>query len=194
MIEAVTLAFSAGGSRPARRGRLIGMAERPLHGGSNQCHDECMAEVAVHELQEQRAAVVREVVPLDAMPDFFGRSYHAIAAAVADQGLQVVGPPFAKYYGMPTDRVDVEAGFPVASSVAPVGSVQEGSLPAGRCYEAVHTGPYDTLEQTYNVVLARMAADGVQPSAVMWEYYLTDPGEEPDPAKWQTRVCWPVAS
>jgi AraC family transcriptional regulator len=26
----------------------------------------------------------------------------------------------------------------------------------------------------------------------MWEYYLTDPGVEPDPAKWQTLVVWPV--
>ena len=142
---------------------------------------------------EQPAAVVREIVPLDALTDFFGRSYHAIAAAVADQGLQVVGPPFAKYYGMPTDRVDLEAGFPVAGSVAPAGDVRAGSLPAGRCYEAVHTGPYDTLEQTYNLVLARMAADGVQPSEVMCEYYLDGPDDNPDPTQWHTRVCWPVA-
>ena len=94
---------------------------------------------------------------------------------------------------MPTDRVDVTAGFPVAGTVAPAGDVRAGSLPAGRCYEAMHTGPYETLEQTYNLVLAQMAEDGVRPSDTMWEYYLTDPEAEPDPAKWQTRVCWPVA-
>jgi hypothetical protein len=27
----------------------------------------------------------------------------------------------------------------------------------------------------------------------MWEYYLSDPEQEPDPAKWQTRVIWPLA-
>lgn len=152
-----------------------------------------MPDVVVSELQEQPTAVVREVVALGALTDFFGRSYHVVAAALADQGLQIAGPAIAKYYGMPTDRVDVEAGFPVAGQVAPVNGVHASSLPAGRCYEAVHTGPYDTLEQTYNLVLERMSADGVQPSEVMWEYYLSDPEDEPDPAKWQTRVCWPVA-
>lgn len=27
----------------------------------------------------------------------------------------------------------------------------------------------------------------------MWEFYLTDPENEPDPAKWQTRVVRPTA-
>jgi len=27
----------------------------------------------------------------------------------------------------------------------------------------------------------------------MWEYYLTDPEQQPDPATWQTKVVWPIA-
>jgi hypothetical protein len=27
----------------------------------------------------------------------------------------------------------------------------------------------------------------------MWEYYLSDPAAEPDPAKWKTLIVWPVA-
>lgn len=152
-----------------------------------------MPDIAVTDQPEQPAAVVRAIVALDGLPDFFGRSYHAIMAAVTDQGCQLAGPPFAKYYGMPTDRVDLEAGFPIAGPFAATGDVQPGSLPAGRCYEATHTGPYDTLEQTYNLILEQIGKDGATPSDVMWEYYLSDPEQEPDPAKWQTRVCWPVA-
>jgi effector-binding domain-containing protein len=152
-----------------------------------------MAEIEIIEHTEQPVAVVRSVVMLDAMPDFFGRSYHALSEELAKQGSQIAGPPFARYYGMPTDRVDVEAGFPVAAPITASGDVQPASMPAGRCYEATHVGPYDTLVETYNRVLQQMEADGVTPSEVMWEYYLTDPDDEPDPGKWQTRVCWPVA-
>jgi hypothetical protein len=34
------------------------------------------------------------------------------------QRLQPAGPPFALYRGMPTEIVDVEAGFPVPATVA----------------------------------------------------------------------------
>jgi len=27
----------------------------------------------------------------------------------------------------------------------------------------------------------------------MWEYYLSDPAAEPDPATWKTLIIWPVA-
>ena len=36
----------------------------------------------------------------------------------------------------------------------------------------------------------------VQPPATVpppWEYYLSDPEQEPDPANWQTKVVWPAA-
>ena len=71
--------------------------------------------------------------------------------------------------------------------------VAGGTLPEADAFEALHTGPYDTLENTYNAVLGRMQAEGLTPGDIMWEYYLSDPETEPDPAKWQTRVIWPVA-
>ena len=43
---------------------------------------------------------------------FFDNGFVVIAAALADQGLTPDGPPFARYYGMPADTVDVEIGFP----------------------------------------------------------------------------------
>lgn len=151
-----------------------------------------MVDIEITERDEQPTAVVRAVVPLTDLTDFFGRSYAAVAAALAEQDCRIAGPPFAKYYGMPTDRIDIEAGFPVAGPFASAGAVQPGSLPGGRCYEAMHTGPYDTLEETYNAILEQIGRDGGTPGEVMWEHYLTDPDTEPDPSKWQTQVCWPA--
>lgn len=148
-------------------------------------------------LKEQPTAVVRETVPMAALRDFFGRAFGAVMGAVQQQHVQLAGPPFALYRGMPTDVVDVEAGFPLAAPFTSAGgedtAVTAGTLPAGQAYEAMHIGPYETLQQTYGAIMARMRADGVSPGGAMWEYYLSDPGAEPDPAKWQTLVVWPVA-
>ena len=84
------------------------------------------------------------------------------------------------------------AGFPVAAAITASGDVVASRLPAGQVVEAVHVGPYDTLEQTYREVEAWIAEQGLRGTDVMWESYLSDPGAEPDPATWRTLVCGPV--
>ena len=152
-------------------------------------------EIKAAQLTEQPTAVVRETVPLNALRGFFDRAFGAIRGVAEEQHAQLAGPPFALYHGRPTDVVDVEVGFPLAAPVSggADSTVSPGVLPSGLAYEALHIGPYESLQQTYTAILARMRTDGVSPAEAMWEYYLTDPGAEPDPAKWQTLVVWPVA-
>lgn len=144
-------------------------------------------------ITEQPVAVVRERVPMDALASFFGRAFGAVMAAVQMQGASPAGPPFALYHGMPGETVDVEAGFPVAGNFHGTGEVASSTLPDTDAFEAIHTGPYDTLGTTYDAIRKSIEADGASPADSMWEYYLTDPEQQPDPATWQTRVVWPVA-
>ncbi|MET0520436.1 MAG: GyrI-like domain-containing protein, partial [Jiangellaceae bacterium] len=94
------------------------------------------------------------------------------------------------YRGMPTETVDVEAGFPVSTTIAAVNGVQAGTLPACRAVQAMHVGGYDTLDTTYEAVKQRMHEEGMKASDNMWEYYLSD--QSTDPATWRTLVIWPV--
>ncbi|RAN76689.1 hypothetical protein B5P43_21945 [Bacillus sp. SRB_336] len=94
---------------------------------------------------------------------------------------------------MPTATVDVEAGLPLAGGFEETAEVRPSSLPETEAYEAVHVGPYETLGTTYEAIRGRMRADGVTPADQMWEYHLSDPAQQADPATWLTRVLWPVA-
>jgi effector-binding domain-containing protein len=147
-------------------------------------------DMKIVELQEQPTAVVREQVAMSALPEFFGRAYAAVSAALEAQSIQQAGPPFALYRGMPTEIVDVEAGFPVSTTVAAASGVRGGILPACRAVQAMHVGSYDTLGTTYEAVKQRMNEEGLKASDDMWEYYLSD--RSTDPATWRTLVVWPV--
>ena len=161
----------------------------------NEHQPHAAPEITVSDRQEQHTAVIHETVPMADLRDFFDRAYRSVMSAVQQQNVQLAGPPFALYRGTPTDVVDVEAGFPLAGHYpgGGYGAVVAGTLPGGRALEATHVGPYDTLPQTYGAVMAKMQADGLTPGEAMWEYYLTDPAAEPDPATWKTLVVWPVA-
>ena len=151
-----------------------------------------MTEIRMTEHQAQLTAVVRERVPVKDLPQFFARALHQALEAMQSQGHHPVGPPFSLYHGMPTDAVDVEAGFPVDGLITAVDGVAPGSLPAGRVVEATHVGPYDTLPQTYEEITGYMKEQGLTPSSDMWESYLSDPAQEPDPATWRTQIFWPA--
>lgn len=151
-----------------------------------------MVDIEIVERAEQQTACVRESVPMDAVSAFFARAFHDTLATMQAQGIQPTGAPFAKYYGVPTTVVDVEAGFPVAHKITPGGGIMAGTLPRGRVVEATHIGPYENLHQTYAEMARYFETAGLTPGAVMWESYLSDPEREPDSATWRTQICWPV--
>ena len=107
----------------------------------------------VVDLEEQPTAVVAEAVALEGLSAFFEHAFMSVMAVTGRQGTPVTGPPFALYRSMPTQTVDVEAGFPTASVVEPEDGVRAGVLPACRAVEAMHLGSYDTLSETYDKAL-----------------------------------------
>lgn len=152
-------------------------------------------ETEIVRVEPQLVVIERQTVSMDAMTAFFDRVFGEIVAAVAAGGGTIVGPPFGWYHGMPTETVDVAAGFPVQG--LPVGSLA-GELvvverPGGQAAVTVHVGPYDTLAKSYERVAQYVAEEtDLVARDEMWEEYLTDPSTEPDPATWQTRVVLPV--
>lgn len=151
-----------------------------------------MTEIQIVDAPLQHTAVLRERVPMAEMTAFFARAFHETMAAMRAQRVAPVGPPFGKYYGMPTETVDVEAGFPVSAPITDAGDVTAGTLPGGQVVEAVHIGPYEKLADTYAEAQRWMVERELKPGEVMWECYLSDPEAEPDPATWRTLVMIPV--
>lgn len=153
-----------------------------------------MTTIGLIDVEEQPTVGMRRRVPVADLPEFFDEVFNAVAAAVTRAGAHLAGAPYARYRGMPTDIVDVEAGFPLTE---PYGGADPelvaGSLPAARAIEAVHQGGYETLRATYAQVEAWATEHRLQPLEEVWERYESGPSSDPDPATWRTRIVWPVA-
>ncbi|MCA1780877.1 MAG: GyrI-like domain-containing protein [Dermatophilaceae bacterium] len=143
-------------------------------------------------LEPTTAAVLRETVPMSELTDFFDRAFHAVMVTVQAQEVAVTGPPFAIYYGMPTDTVDLAVGFPTATPVSPADGVVAAELPGGRAAQLLHVGPYDQLESAYGRVMAWLSEKDHRPADVMWETYLNEPAPDGDPTANQTLITWPI--
>ena len=144
-------------------------------------------------LQPTTTAGVRATVPMSELTAFFDRAFHEVMEAVQAQEAAITGPPFAIYYGMPSETVDLAAGFPTTGAIEPTGEVTPSELPGGAAGQLLHVGSYDSLEGAYGRVMAWMGEKGYQPAGVMWESYLNEPTPDGDHSRNQTLITWPVA-
>ena len=150
-----------------------------------------MVDVELVEVPSETVARVRRRIPVEGMSEFFGQALAQVGREVPEAGGRVSGPPFGWYHGMPTDTVDVSAGFPVAGDVhVPDGGVVVEERPGGprgrrRARRRLRDAAAD-LRRGHGV--GRRARAGAR--ADMWEEYLSEPAG--DPATWRTRVVVPV--
>jgi effector-binding domain-containing protein len=147
----------------------------------------------VKTIEAQSAAAIRAEVPMAELRNVFDRGFHAVMQAVEAQGVAITGPPFGFYPRMPGETVAVIVGFPVASPIEPRGAVEPFELPGGRVVTGTHIGPYETLAETYEQLIAWTRGAGLTLAEGMWESYLSDPSVEPDPNTWRTLIVWPLA-
>jgi effector-binding domain-containing protein len=106
-------------------------------------------------------------------------------------GVQPAGPPFAAYYNMDMQDLDVEIGFPVKEAVQGEGEIEAGAIPGGKYASCLYTGPYENFELPYNALTAWLKEKGQQGIGVSYEFYLNDPEHTPQD-KLQTQILFPL--
>ena len=141
--------------------------------------------------KEQPVLSVRYRTAAAKLPETMGPIYGEIAAYMARKRIPFAGPPFALYHNMDLADLDVEIGFPVGKAEQGEGRIKAGTLPGGPTAAAKHTGPYATIEATYNALMAFVAAKGVTPESFMYEEYLNSPEDTPT-EKLETNIYFPL--
>ena len=138
-------------------------------------------------LTVERTISVSEVQ--QTLADIFPRVFSYCSAT----GVPMAGPPFTRYLQMSRGSMTIQAGIAVAAAAEPKDDMALTELPGGEAIVAIHTGPYDTLSETYGELEAWLRSKDKR-AADAWEIYLTDPAAVPDPAQWQTQIVMRVAN
>jgi effector-binding domain-containing protein len=149
--------------------------------------------VGIVELELTRVAAVRSIVAPEDVPDFMSDALGLVAGALRTAGVEPAGPPFARYFSMSEEGLDVAAGFPVAEPFLGAGVVHPAELPAGPAAVATHVGSYTGLEAAWAAVRARIVELGRTPGDDPWEVFFIGPGSGVDETEWRTELVWPLA-
>ncbi len=118
----------------------------------------------------------------------------AVGRALRAQEVVPAAPPFCRYtdWQESTGTCSLEGGIAVTAPVQETEDLKVGTLGGGKAVYTLHVGPYDQLTKTHTAVMAWIRDNGKEHAGAPWELYITDPGENPDPATWKTEIYWPI--
>lgn len=123
-----------------------------------------------------------------------------VSGFMQQNGLQFNGKPFTIYHNI--DKANGNVMFSTAIPVREKITTPEGSPVLCGYMEPVTAlkttlkGDYTNLDSAYAAGTAYMSENNLQahPTAPMFEVYTSDPGMEPNPAKWVTEIYMPIVS
>ena len=123
-----------------------------------------------------------------------GRLYGLIMAEIGKQKLQMSGPPFVHYldYDEATGHSNYVAGIPVVQAGEDTEVVHSVSYAEMKVVRALHTGPYEEFVNSYAEMEEFIKENSLEVTGEGFEFYLTDPGTEPDPKNWKTLIAFPL--
>jgi len=146
------------------------------------------------ELKEQPGEpvlAIRTRTNMEKLPQFLGTAYGAIMKYLSEIGEYPSGPPYAAYYNMDMQDLDVEAGFPVSKALPGKDEIVSGEILSGKHVACFHVGPYAESVPAYEALTNWVKENKYEPTGVAYEFYLNDPAQTAE-TELQTRIVFPL--
>jgi effector-binding domain-containing protein len=140
---------------------------------------ECQFVCELKELASVPSLTIRAHTPMHDIAKLFDAGFREITDLLRSQGLSPAGSPFARYYNMEMEALDVEFGFPVPGSANGSGRVMNSATPSGNAASCLYIGPYSEIEPAYDALMKWAADNGFAQSGEAYEIYLDDPAHTP---------------
>lgn len=125
------------------------------------------------------------------LPGKLGEAYLKIMGYLQEMDETPAGPPFAAYYNMDMEDLDVEMGIPVSGPLPGKEDISPGEIPGGKQATYLYKGPYIEMEPVYNAMMQWINDHGHVLSGVFYEFYFNSPLEVPE-SELLTKIVLPL--
>ena len=119
---------------------------------------------------------------------FFKLSRHLKA-----NNMDITDPPFVIYHtSNKEDHTILECAIPISEKIIELDNMKIIELPASKTIMATHFGHYNTVKTTSDALQHYINENKIEVTGSRFEIYITDPMQEPDSRKWETKVYYPI--
>lgn len=148
--------------------------------------------VELTEMDAFKYASIRGNVSFNEISLKMGDMYGQIAFFLEETEAEMAGMPYAIYHLMDDQEIDLECGIPISMLVEGNEVISTGTYEKTKCVTTEYYGDYHELELGHDAIQNWLVKHGFELSDAPLEVYVTDPGLEPNPENWLTRIYYPV--
>jgi effector-binding domain-containing protein len=106
---------------------------------------------------------------------------------------QFKGHAYTAYHHWdPPEHIVIEVGIPLASPIKGEGVIKAVQSPGGKAVRATHWGAYEKIGPAHEALQQYIDVLDLELIGTPWESYITNPTQEPDTARWETIVYYPI--
>ena len=136
---------------------------------------------------------VRETIKMTDITTRYTENFPKAMTAVMGKKIEIAGMPSGLFYSWDeeTKSTDVLQGIPVKEK-AEIEGFTTAEIPASKTLLINYYGDYSGTGKAHETMEAYITANGLTSKGLAIEEYVTDPGQEPDPTKWLTKVMYIV--
>jgi effector-binding domain-containing protein len=143
-------------------------------------------------VESQQALTIRDTCSFAELSAKFDEIYSEIDKYLLANSIKITGCPFGIYHSFSDERVDVEAGIPVAGEPTGEGRIKPMKTYSGKAVNTTFTGHYSKLNEAWGVFAKLVDAEGYKLAGPCFEVYVTDIRIEHDSSKWITELYTPI--
>lgn len=151
-------------------------------------------EVVQEVFQDRNYVTRRDIVPFDKADKFYTQNLQPLFLKIQKAGVEMEGKSGALVYSYNQNdgTLDMATAIPIKEMVAIEGAASE-TIDAGRALVVNFYGDRAETMIAHEAIDDYMRDRDLFVKYPVLEEYVTDPSEEPDPAKWLTRVIYYLA-
>lgn len=143
---------------------------------------------------EKHFILNRQQVAYDNVQQFYAGNLGSLFAKAQSAGVEMNGMPCGLFYSFndQSKMVDMSAAIPIKEPLA-IRGAQSLSIPESKAITVDYYGDYNGTPAAHEAVKSYMNDYGILNDPPYIEEYVTDPGEEPDPKKWLTKITYYIS-
>lgn len=140
---------------------------------------------------EKNFVMTRQEVDMSNIQQFYATNLGSLFGKVQTANVEMAGMPCGLYFRMvPVEgKIDMAAAIPTATAINVAGA-QSYSIPPQKALQIDFYGDYSGIRKAHNSMADYLRDRQYLQDIPIIEEYVTDPGTEPDPSKWLTRVTY----
>lgn len=142
-------------------------------------------------LPEKHYVMSRAEVPMANIQQFYLQNLGSLFGKVQASKAKMEGMPSGLFFKRDelNQKMDMSAAIPVESPVEVDGAITF-TIPEKNALQVDYYGDYNETYKAHSAIAAFLKDRKLLYDAPYIEEYVTDPGEEPNPAKWLTKITY----